>query len=95
MNPPTGLSPLERHAATGPGSAVQRSAKLLASLTCMGRRLPSLAAWLDQVCATSPISDLLVQDVDNATGIATSWSERLELQFAARGRVLRHRGAQA
>ncbi|MDP3176776.1 MAG: hypothetical protein Q8M76_02650, partial [Spirochaetaceae bacterium] len=74
-------------------TATQRSAKLFASLVCMGRRVPSLAPWLDKVCATPSLSALLAQDVDNAPGIANHWLNALEKQFAVRGRTLRPRCA--
>jgi hypothetical protein len=89
VSPPSGLSPAERHSATGPGSAVQRSAKLAASLACVGRRVPSLSPWLDEVCTTPPFDALLAQDVDDAPGIAVRWLNALERQFALRGRTLR------
>ena len=71
----------------------QRSAKLLASLVCMGKRLPSLREWLDRESATPEIAELLEQDIDDAPRIAEYWLARLKEQFALRGRELKPRAA--
>jgi hypothetical protein len=90
---PGSMSPLERHSATGPASPVQRSAKLMASLVFVGRRLPSTLPWVDAMCAKPRIAELLAQDVDDAAGICEDWLEQLTLQFARRGRQLKSKSA--
>jgi len=83
--PPEGLSAVERHSATGPGSALDRSAKLLASLTSVGRRVPSLRDWIDIECSRPELSRLISQDVDNASQICDDWLEQVVDQFQLRG----------
>ena len=88
---PASLTPLERHSATGPANAVQRSAKMMSSLVFIGRRLPSLATWLDTMCADVEVAELLAQDVDDTADICEEWLEQLTFQFARRGRQLKPR----
>ena len=83
--PVPNLSPLERHSATGPGNALNRSAKLLASLVTMGSRVPSLASWIDGECSRPEIAELLSGDVDDAPGICERWLGHLVRQFQLRG----------
>jgi len=85
VTPPSGLSPADRHSATGQGSTCDRSAKLLASLVTVGRRLPSLSTWIDSECSRSDLVALLTQDVDNAPGICNGWLGKLVEQFEIRG----------
>jgi hypothetical protein len=86
---PKDLSPLERHVSTGPGSTTQRSAKLMASLVFVGKRVPSLQTWLDDISRTPSVAHLLEQDVDNAPHIAEFWLSHLKEQFAKRHRDLK------
>lgn len=83
------MSPLERHSATGPAGTTQRSAKMMASLVFIARRLPSLSTWLDTIRADPRVTQLLEQDFDNSADITEEWLEQLTLQFALRGRQLR------
>jgi hypothetical protein len=86
---PAGLSPIERHSATGPGGIRQRSAKLVASLAALGSRVPSMSTWLGQVGATPEIANLIADDVDDSGNIAKEWLTAVESQFALRGRALK------
>lgn len=81
---PSGLSAVERHSATGPGGAVHRSAKLLASLLCMGKRLPALSSFLQEISAEPEIGELLGKDIDNASAITERWYTQLTAHFASR-----------
>jgi len=85
VSPVLDLSPAERHSATGPGNVRERSSKLLASLATVGRRIPSLAPWIDEQCADPEVSTLISQDVDNAAGICEGWFVHLRNQFESRG----------
>lgn len=86
---PKSLSAVERHVSTGPGSTTQRSAKLPVSLVCVGKRVPSLQTWLDEICRTPSVAHLLEQDVDHASIIAQFWLSHLREQFAKRQRDLK------
>jgi len=86
---PEGLSASERHVATGPASALERSAKLLASLSCASSFVPALSTWLEETAAGPSIQDLLDQDVDDSPLLVKGWRDHLALQFAQRGRVLK------
>jgi hypothetical protein len=90
---PPGLSPVERHSATGPANTVERSAKLLASLLSVGTALPSLASWIAGVREQPTVVELLKQDLDDAPSIAAAWHRRLVEHFSLRGRVLRPKAA--
>lgn len=90
---PTGLAPLQRHSATGPASAAQRSAKLLSSLVSIGSRIPSLVLALERLSADQEMRMLLEQDRDRSGEIATSWCERVVAAFSKRGRTLSPRSA--
>jgi hypothetical protein len=81
---PSGLSPVERHSATGPGGAVHRSAKLLASLLCLGERLPALSLFLQRISTEPEITELLGKDIDNAAAITERWYTQLTAKFASR-----------
>jgi hypothetical protein len=86
---PAGLSPVERHSATGPVSSEPRSAKLLlASLMCMGTRVPLLATALEQVSKDPDMKALLDRDIDRSTNIAASWYEAVFAVLSARQRTL-------
>ena|ERR1019366_374612 len=85
---PSSLSPVERHSATGPGGAVHRSAKLLASLLCIGKRLPALSSSLERTSAEPDLAELLGKDIDNSSTITDRWYTHLTTYFASRQRVL-------
>jgi hypothetical protein len=85
---PSGLSPLQRHSATGPGNTVQRSAKLLSSLFSIGKRLQSLAPLLERLSTDPGASMLLEQDRDRSGEIAASWCDRVVAVFSERGFTL-------
>jgi hypothetical protein len=88
-----GLSPVERHSATGPANTIQRSAKLLASLLSVGAVLPSLSSWIPGVREQPTVTDLLKQDRDDAASIAAAWHRQLVEQFSLRGRTLKPKAA--
>jgi hypothetical protein len=90
---PLGLSPAERHSATGPGSSRQRSAKLLASLLSVGTAVPSLSSRIAGFREEPAVVELLKQDVDKASDIAASWQRQLVEQFRLRGRALKPKSA--
>src|SRR5262245_4095528 len=90
---PSGLSAPERHSATGPGSSIQRSAKLLASLLSVGAALPSLSSWIAGIREQPPVVQLLDEDVDNAPLIAEAWRRQLVEHFSLRGRALKPKAA--
>jgi hypothetical protein len=85
---PSGLSPVARHSATGPGGAVHRSAKLLASLLCIGKRLPALSSFLERACEEPDLAELLGKDIDNSSTITDHWYTQLTTHFASRQREL-------
>jgi hypothetical protein len=85
---PPGLSPVARHSATGPGGAVHRSAKLLASLLCIGKRLPALSSFLERASADPDLAELLGKDIDDSATITDRWYTQLTTHFASRQREL-------
>src|SRR6185295_3788574 len=89
VSPPVGLSPVERHSATGPGGLRQRSAKLLASLATIGAHLPSLLPWLEQAGAAPEIANIIAEDIDESGRIAEDWLSAVKSQFSLRGRELK------
>jgi len=93
ISPAPGLSPIERHSATGPGNTRLRSAKLLASLLSVGTALPSLSSWIAGVREEPRVIELLQLDFDNAPSIAASWQTNLVEQFFVRGRLLKPKAA--
>lgn len=89
VSPPAGLSPIERHSATGPGSIRHRSAKLLASLIAVGCLVPSLTSWIGQARSKPEIASLIAEDIDDSGNIAEGWLAAVKRQFALRGRDLK------
>jgi hypothetical protein len=85
---PSDLSLVARHSATGPGGAVHRSAKLLASLLCIGKRLPALSSFLERATAEPDLAELLGKDIDNSSTITDRWYTQLTTHFASRQREL-------
>jgi hypothetical protein len=86
--PPSGLTPLERHSASGPAGIPARSAKLMASLLAVSAHVPSLSPWLAQVRQEPEVQDLLGADIDGSEAIADDWRKNLMRQFTQRGRSL-------
>jgi hypothetical protein len=85
---PSNLSPAERHRATGPATAEQRSAKLLASLLNIGMLVPGLAAWLKSAANSPQLAAVRSADRDNSGNIAENWLKNVESQFRSRHPVL-------
>jgi hypothetical protein len=85
---PAHLSPAERHRATGPATAEQRSAKLLVSLLRIGRLVPALADRLAAAARRADLKALQAADRDKSGNIAENWLKNLESQFRSRGRAL-------
>ena len=89
ISAPKKLFPVERHVSTGPGGTTQRSAKLLASLVYVVKRMPSSQTWLEDICRTPSVAHLLEQDLDSAPYIAEFWLSNLKEQFAKRPRDIK------
>jgi hypothetical protein len=85
---PANLSAVERHRATGPATAEQRSAKLLASLVRIGMLAPELTGWLRIAASRPELAALQAADRDKSGNIAANWLNNAERQFRSRGRTL-------
>jgi hypothetical protein len=87
---PAGLTPVERHVATGPIGGGERSAKLLVSLLTASEEIPELASWAASVRADGELQAMLSADAsDGAATIVTRWREQVRLCFRERGVELR------
>jgi hypothetical protein len=84
---PSGLSPVERHSATGPERHVQRSGKMLASMLAMSVEFGDLAEWRVRVQQDERSKQLLAADAswNNSDSIVVSWLDALRAVFRARG----------
>jgi hypothetical protein len=82
---PVGLTPSERHSATGPAGAEARSAKMLASLIAASVEFPDLAQWREDVLRDERVRSLLHMDRDASDRIVRSWSTAVRSAFLARG----------
>ena len=87
---PAGLTPAERHSATGPAGRHERSAKMLASLLTATAEFPDLVQWQREVLQDDRIQSLLAVDAasDRSDRIVKSWSASARDAFLARGRRL-------
>ena len=85
---PAGLSPPARHSATGPAGTPARSAKLLASLTCMGIRVPRLVTDVERISEDHDMKSLRERDIDRSADIVTSWYDSVLAVLSARKRTL-------
>jgi hypothetical protein len=84
---PVGLTPAERHSATGPAGLQARSAKMLASLIAASEEFPDLAQWREGVLQDDRVKSLLAVDAswDKSDKIVRSWSAAVRDAFLARG----------
>jgi hypothetical protein len=73
VRPPIGLTPAERHSATGPASVPRRSAKELSALVALCDATSQGAAWAAHVRAEPELQRLIAADVDRGGDIATRW----------------------
>jgi hypothetical protein len=87
---PTGLTPAERHSATGPIGLPTRRAKMLVSLLTAGDEIPGLTPWLIAVRNEADVRELLpASRNDDAQSIVTGWRTDLRQRFRERGVELR------
>lgn len=88
---PSGLSPVERHSATGPEGQTDRSAKMLASILAMSTEFPDLAEWRAHILEDDRARAMLAVDAswNNSDKIVLSWLGSLRSAFQARGCSLR------
>lgn len=91
VSPPEGLTPAERHSATGPAGVSQRSAKTLASLLELCEHIPATATWSRELRQESDIAEMLRldQQCDNSARITADWFDRASRRFANRGTPLK------
>ena len=84
-----GLTPVERHSATGPEGVLGRSAKMLASLLAASAAIPSLERWAADLQREVPIEQLLKEDEWNRSDeIVASWMSNVRRAFLERGHIL-------
>jgi hypothetical protein len=89
---PIGLTPVERHVATGPQGSAGRSAKMFVSLLTACEEIPALASWIAGVRADPEVLPLLDAEMsDGAAAIVARWRSSLRLRFGERGLELRPR----
>lgn len=90
VSPPEGLTPAERHSATGPEGVTMRSAKMLASLLALCELSPPLAGWVRELRADQGIREIL--DVDESWNksdrITSNWFNKVTQLFKERGTTL-------
>jgi hypothetical protein len=82
---PVGLTPVERHSATGPAGRQARSAKMLASLLAASVEFPDLAQWREEALQDERVTDQLALDREGGERIVRSWSAAVRNAFLARG----------
>ncbi|WP_437808086.1 hypothetical protein [Sorangium sp. So ce1078] len=87
---PVGLTPTERHSATGPDGTLGRSAKMLASLLAASASIRSLERWASDLQRDVRIEQLLKEDEWNnrSDEIVASWMTNVRRAFLERGRIL-------
>ncbi|WP_438003312.1 hypothetical protein WME89_31010 [Sorangium sp. So ce321] len=86
---PVGLTPAERHSATGPDGLLGRNAKMLASLLAASASIPSLERWASDLQRDVRIEQLLKEDAWNKSDeIVASWMTNVRRAFLERGRIL-------
>ena len=73
-----GLTPQERHIATGPADSDLGSAKLAASLVSLLSLCPQRPDWLSTQLPSPEVQDLLSSDVDNSGQLAQDWLSQLK-----------------
>ena len=85
--PPAGLSPPERHSATGPSSTPQRSAKELSAVLAMCDATGQGASWAHRIRANPDMARLLEADIDRGGDIAVRWLTSLRDILTEAGRA--------
>ncbi|WP_437618196.1 hypothetical protein [Sorangium sp. So ce1151] len=86
---PVGLTPAERHSATGPDGMLGRSAKMLASLLAASASIPSLERWASDLQRDVRIEQVLKEDAWNKSDeIVASWMTNVRRAFLERGHLL-------
>lgn len=89
---PAGLTPAERHGATGRTRGP--SAKMLASLLAASAAIPSLERWAADLQRDARVEQLRKKDVwtedewNSSSEIAVSWMSNVRRAFLERGRTL-------
>jgi hypothetical protein len=71
--PPYGLSPVERHSATGPAGSAARSGKNMSSLIEMLTMLETEDDWLSSLRQEPKLKKVLSADIDDSAGLTQSW----------------------
>jgi hypothetical protein len=91
VNLPMGMSPAERHSATGPAGTQARRAKEAASLLAIMALVPDLESRAVEYQSRTEIQELLKIDAayDNSSEIALSWLENVRERLAEKGLLLR------
>lgn len=89
---PNGLSPLERHVATGPHGEYHRRCKALAALLTLLRNSPAQSDWIDAISQNDDISSMLKDDADEAGLIAKYWQINAIRELRAFGITLEPAG---
>lgn len=82
---PGGLSPVERHSATGPGGTVDRSAKMMASLVAVCEQIGSIRSWLDEEISKRDATKLISADFDGSGAIVEDWLKSVVTHFQSLG----------
>ncbi|WP_437499190.1 hypothetical protein [Sorangium sp. So ce1099] len=86
---PAGLTPAERHSATGPDGTLGRSAKMLASLLAASTSIRGLERWASDLQRDVRIEQLLKEDEWNRSDeIVASWMTNVRRAFLERGHIL-------
>jgi hypothetical protein len=82
---PAGLTPLERHSATGPATDPQRSAKEASAILALCELTATGTAWAARVRDEPDLRRLLANDLDSGGEIATRWLTDIRQVLATRG----------
>ncbi len=86
---PAGMSPLDRHIASGPLNQYGRSCKALASLLAVTKHIPSQAGWVDLESRQADVESMLRNDVDHGAELAEQWLTSAVRQFGEFGEHLK------
>ncbi|WP_437877288.1 hypothetical protein [Sorangium sp. So ce513] len=91
---PAGLTPAERHSATGRDGLLGRSGKMMASLLAASAAIPSLERWAADLQRDARVEQLFKDDVwkkdewNSSCEIVVAWMSNVRRAFLERGRTL-------
>lgn len=76
ISPGAGMSPSDRHSATGPAGSSARSAKELSAILALADRTQEEMLWAEQLRSQADTALILSKDIDDCADIAVYWRKR-------------------